>query len=161
MVTLNEMTSAQLLALHGDIAEELRRRGILRSSNNPVADLSEHLFCRAFGWTQAANSKRSSDASCANGMLYQIKGRRVTPQNPSRQLSALRNLDKGGFDFLGGVILAPDYSVMRAAIVPHALVLEHSTRSEHQNGWIFHLRDGVWNWAGVRDVTDELRGVAL
>src|SRR5690349_21725978 len=44
---LDKLTPAQLLAMHADIAEELRRRGILRSANNPTADLAELLFCRA------------------------------------------------------------------------------------------------------------------
>jgi hypothetical protein len=31
----------------------VRTRGILRSSNNPTADLAEYLFCRAFNWKTA------------------------------------------------------------------------------------------------------------
>jgi len=65
MVKLNELTSPELLAIRGDIAEELRRRGILRSSINPVADLSEHLFCRAFGLD--AGGKLQAIIRCAEG----------------------------------------------------------------------------------------------
>lgn len=155
------MTSASLLELHGEIGEELRRRGILRSSNNPTADLAEYLFCKAFGWKQAPNSQRAADAACAEGLLYQIKGRRVTAQNPSRQLSALRGLKDGGFHHLAGVLFAPDYSVTRAALIPHALVLQNSTFVERTNSWRFLLRDAVWGWPEVRDVTDKLRAVTL
>ena len=45
----------------------------------------------------------------------------------------------------------------RAALVPHAQVLEHSTYQEHANGWRFMLRDEVGGWPGVQDVTEELR----
>ena len=155
------LSSAELLSLHAKIAEELRERGILRSSNNPTSDLAEHLFCRAFGWTQAGKSKRSADATCQEGKLYQIKGRRVTPQNNSRELSALRDLPTGGFHYLAGVLFAPDYSVTRAAIIPHDLVLKNSTYGKHANAWRFLLRDAAWSWPGVEDVTHKLRAVAL
>lgn len=161
MNDLKRLGSNELLRLHAKIGEELRERSIMRSSNNPTADLAEYLFCQAFGWTQAANSRRSADASCSEGMLYQIKGRRVTPQNPSRQLSALRGLNEGGFHYLAGVLFAPDYSVRRGALIPHALVLKHSTYVERTNSWRFLLRDVVWGWPKVRDVTDKLRTVAL
>ena len=155
------LSSAELFALHARISEELRERGILRSSNNPTADLAEHLFCRAFGWTQAGNSHPSADATDADGKLYQIKGRRPTPQNSSRQLSALRGLSAGGFDYLAGVLFASDYTVERAVLIPHTLVLENSTYVKHTNSWRFLLRDSAWGWPGVRDVSDQLRAVTL
>jgi hypothetical protein len=147
--------------LHALIADELRERGILRSSNNPTADLAEYLFCRAFGWTQAGNFHPSADATCSEGRLYQIKARRITPQNASRQLSALRGLSAGGFDFLAGVLFSPNYKVARAAIIPHDLVLKNSTYVKHTNSWRFLLRDAAWGWPGVRCVTKELQAVIL
>lgn len=161
MSDLKHLSSAELLALHARVAEELRMRGVLRSSNNPTADLAEHLFCRAFGWVQASNSHPSADATCSKGMLYQIKGRRITPQNNSRELSALRNLSSGGFHYLAGVLFAPDYSVTSAAIIPHDLVLKNSTYGKHTNAWRFLLRDAAWSWPGVRDVTEQLRAVPM
>ncbi|MBY0318895.1 MAG: hypothetical protein K2X72_09250 [Reyranella sp.] len=161
MTNWKTLPSAALLKLHADIAGELRDRGILRSSNNPTADVAEHLFCRAFGWIQAGNSHPSADATCAEGKLYQIKGRRLTPQNASRELSALRRLSDGGFHYLAAVLFAPDYSVTRAAIIPHELVLKNSVYVKHTNAWRFLLRDASWTWPGVRDVTEELRVVKL
>ncbi len=55
-------------------------------------------------------------------MRYQIKGRRITRDNPSRQLSALRDLAKDNFDFLAGVLFAEDFGVIRAAIIPRAII---------------------------------------
>jgi hypothetical protein len=161
MQSLGDLTSMDLLRLHAGISEELRQRGIVRSSNNPVGDLAEYLFCRAFGWTQAANSNRSADAACAKGTIYQIKGRRNTRHNESRELGALRALPDGGFDFLAGVIFAADYSILRAAIIPHGLVLANSAYVDRTNAWKFILRDAVWGWPGVSDVTSELRAVSL
>jgi hypothetical protein len=72
--------------MHAEVSEELRRRGVIRSSNNPIGDLAEHLFCRASGWKQAPSSKRDADATDAAEVRYLIKGRRLMPHNNSRQL---------------------------------------------------------------------------
>jgi hypothetical protein len=63
MSNLGDLTAAQLMALNADIADELRRRGIARSSTNPTADVAELLFCRAFASKQAGNSN-PADATC-------------------------------------------------------------------------------------------------
>jgi hypothetical protein len=159
MAELKHLTPTELLRLHAELAEELRARGIVRSSNNPTGDLAEYLFCRAFKWEQAGNSHPNADATGANGQLYQIKGRRWTTHNKSRQLGALRGLPDGGFHFLAAVIFAPDYSVDKAAIVPHATVHANSVFVEHTNSWKFMLRDAVWSWPDVQDVTGQLRSV--
>lgn len=159
---LAKLTPVELLTLHSKVSEELRDRGIVRSSNNPTGDLAEYLFCRAFAWKQAGNSHPGADATGPDGKtLYQIKGRRWTRHNKSRQLGALRGLPDGGFHFLAAVLFAPDYSVERAAIIPHTLVLQNSVRVEHTNSWKFLLRDTAWTWAGVKDVTADLRNVVF
>jgi hypothetical protein len=154
-----DLTVPELLVLHTQIGDELRRRGILRSANNPTGDLSEYLFCKAFGWNQAGNSHPNVDAVGADGTRYQIKGRRITRFNNSRQLSAIRDLSGAHFDFIAGVLFNEDYTVMRAALIPHAVALERSTFVERTNSHKFLLRDDVWNAAGVRDVSAELRAV--
>jgi hypothetical protein len=156
---LSQLTSAQLLKLNADSTEELRRRGIVRSYNNPVADVSELLFCRAFGWQLSSKSNPAADATDLDGKLYQIKGRRLT--QASRQLGVMRNLKAGGFHSLAGVLFEPDYSVKRAALIPHNVVLEKAKYRAHVNASVFHLTDAVWKEPGVRDVTDELRNVIL
>lgn len=60
----------QLLLFHAKLLEELRSRGVLRTANNPTGDLAEYLFCKAFGWTQAANSEKSYDALDADGRRW-------------------------------------------------------------------------------------------
>jgi hypothetical protein len=54
-----------------------------------------------------------------------------------------------------------DYSVFRAAIISHELVLKNSVYVKHTNAWKFMLRDAAWTWPGVLDVTEELRAVKL
>jgi hypothetical protein len=60
-----EMEVRRQSKMHAELSEELRPRGVIRSSNNPIGDLAEHLFCRASGWRQAPSSKRDADATNA------------------------------------------------------------------------------------------------
>jgi len=157
MRELRDLTPPELLVMHAAVSEELRRRGVTRSSNNPVGDLAEHLFCHPFGWKLAPNSMRDADATDHAQVRYQIKGRRLTAHNNSRQLGALRDLPAQGFDALAAVLFQEDYRVLRAALIPHARVLDFAKRVERTNSWRFLLRDAVWSAADVRDATEDLR----
>lgn len=150
-------TTADLLAMHAAIMEELRGRKVLRSANNPTGDLAEYLFCAAFGWQQAANSVKGFDATDGDGIRYQIKGRRIHQRNKSRQLSAIRDLN--GFDILAVVLFDDDYNIIRAALIPAAAVTERSAYIAHTNSHKFLARDSVWDLADVIDVTERLRAV--
>ncbi len=161
MIDLSLRTVKQLLELHAAIGEELRARKIVRSSNNPVADYSELLFCCAFNWDRTENSNKDVDALDDCGTRFQVKGRRPTRHNQSRQLGIIRRLDERSFDDLAGVIFNEDYTVDRAALVPHALVMTNSNYVKSTNGWRFILRDEVWTWEGVRDVTRKLQAVEV
>jgi hypothetical protein len=83
----------------------------------------------------------------------------MTRHNPSRQLSAIRDLPGAHFDFPAGVLFAEDYTVKRAALIPHAVAMENASFVERTNSHRFLLRDEVWRAQGVRDATMELRGV--
>jgi hypothetical protein len=158
-MNLSELSAPELLSLHAKVADQLRGRGITRSANNPTGDLAEYLFCKAFGWKQSGNSKANIDAIGPDGIRYQIKGRRITRYNNSRQLSAIRDLGGAHFDFLAAVLFDEDYGITRAALIPHAVAMERATFVERTNSHRFLLRDEIWNALGVRDVTAELRAV--
>ena len=160
-VDLTSLTPPQLLVLHSELADELRTRGITRSSNNPTGDLAEYLFCKAFGWKQADNSQANVDAVAPDGTRYQVKGRRITRFNRSRQLSAIRDMAGSHFDFLAGVLFNEDFTVVRAALIPHATTQERSTYVGYTNSHRFLLRDNIWEANGVRDVTKELQNVTF
>jgi hypothetical protein len=92
-----------------------------------------------------------------DGKRYQIKGRRFTQHNQSRQLSAIRDLDKANFDYLAGVLFAEDYSILRAAIIiPCSVIKEHASYVKRTNSHRFLLRDNICDAPGVRDVTAKL-----
>jgi hypothetical protein len=155
MDSLDNRSVAELLALHVAIMEELRARNVLRSANNPTGDLAEYLFCSAFGWAQENNSAKAFDAIGKDGTRYQIKGRRIHRRNGSRQLSAIRNPD--GFDTLAAVLFNDDYRILRAALIPAAVVRDHSKFIEHTNSHKFLLRDAIWDETDVLDATEQLR----
>ncbi len=159
---LATLTAHQLLALHAQVTDELVKRDITRSYNNPTGDLAENIFCKAFGWEQAGKSHAHVDAiDPKNGTRYQIKGRRITFVNKSRQLGALRDLLEDHFEFLAAVLFAEDYGIMRAALIPRAVAVERAKFVKRTNSHRFLLEDDVWGAPGVRDVTAELRAVVL
>ena len=155
MNDLKHLSLARLLGLYAGIMEELRRRGVARTANNPTGDLAEFLFCRAFSWQPAPNSERGFDATDGRGKRYQIKGRRLHRSNKSRQLSAIRDLD--GFDTLAAVLFDDEYRVLRGALIPSEVVGERCKFVRHTNSHKFMLTDDVWNDGRVKDVTGELR----
>lgn len=109
-------------------------------------------------WVGAGSKLRQGyDATNAEGSRFQIKGRRLHKHNTSRQLSAIRDL--AGFDVLAGVLLDAEFAVARAALIPSSVVRDRSTFTKHTNSHRFMLRDDIWDAAGVKDVTGDLRAV--
>lgn len=153
---LKQFELVDLLRLNSATIDELRDRKILTTSNAPLGDYAEWLFRKAFHWEPAGNSNKDVDAIGSDGTRYQIKARRIHPRNKSRQLGALRRLDEQNFDILAAVLFDENYTVMRAALIPYQLVFENAKRVEATNSWRFYLRDNVWTWHGVTDVSSTL-----
>ena len=104
---------------------------------------------------QAPNSEKGFSARDGRGLRYQIKGRRLNRRNKARQLSAIRELD--GFDTLAAVLFDEEYRVLRAALIPCAVVRERCKFVQHTNSHRFMLTDDVWDDGRGTDVTGELR----
>lgn len=83
------MKDGELLLAYASLMEELRTCGIVRSSNNPVADFTEFFVARALGLTLDGKSAAGHDALDTTGVRYQIKGRRPTEHNKSVQLGIM------------------------------------------------------------------------
>jgi hypothetical protein len=136
--------------------EELRSRSIVRSSNGPGADYAEGLVAKAFSLTSNAASTAGYDGVDTGGRRFEIKCRRLTSNNQSRQLSAIRRLENMHFDVLAGVLFDENFRVMRAALIPYSIVKEHSYFVRQTNSWKFMLRDSVWALPYVEDVTQQM-----
>jgi len=134
---LNRITTSKLLGLYASVVNELRRRRVVRSANNPVADYAESLAIKALGLKLAPKSAPGYDATDTRGERYEIKGRRLTAHNKPTHFSAIRGLDKEHLTYLIGVLLGEDFSVLRAALVPVDVVKEQARYRKHINGGCF------------------------
>jgi hypothetical protein len=151
---LSDLNEKELLRLHAAIINELKQRKVVRTKNNPVGDYTEYLVSKTMNLSLASNSAAGYDGIDKEGIKYQIKGRRITPENKSRQLSAIRNLDKKNFDFLVGVIFDENYSVLDAVVLPHEVVCEYASYRKHVNGHIIHLRGKILQDQRVNDISE-------
>ena len=157
--SLTQMSVANLLRLYSEILAELKQRGIVRSTNNPVADYAEYLVVKALRLQRAPKSTKGYDAIDEKGHKYEIKGRRPTSSNESRMLSAIRNCEAAHFDYLAGILFNEDFSFDKACVVPFAIVLAEAKYRKHVNAHIFELRDSLWGREGVLDISDDVRRV--
>jgi hypothetical protein len=133
---LQSMNEQTLLRLYSELMEELRDRELIRTSNNPVADYAEKIAVENMGLYRVGKEERGYDAIDGGNRRYQIKGRRITRHNSSRQLGVIRNLEEHLFDYLIAVIFNDDFSLNEIWKVPHRFVKENSRFSRHQNGHI-------------------------
>jgi len=155
---LQTLTPKQLLQLTGEVIDELRSRGIARSGNNPLADYTEWLVTVSFGWKLADASVQGYDATDKRTHTrYEIKARRITPRNKSRQLSAIRDVEGEHFDFLIAVIYDQNFDILRAFKIPREVVQKAGKHSKHTNSLILHARDALLDEVGVKDITKQLR----
>lgn len=151
----------ELLRRYADVMDALRVRKVVRSSNNPVADYTELLVCFALQLERTTKSSAGHDAVDAAGLRYQIKGRRLTPQNRSTELSAIRKFDTKPFDFLVAVVFHPDFSVDYAAQIPATVVDARAGESKHTNSRRFLFTRRVLSDPGVIDITERLTGLSV
>ena len=153
---LNSLSVLELLSLHSEILTELRSREVIRTKNNPVGDYAEWLVSEALGMTLLSNSSAGADAIDADGMKVQIKARRVTPDNPSRQLSALRNYEAADFDYLIAVIFDEDYNVLDGYKIPHEVIRDYARHSDHVNARIINLKGAILADPRVTSIKESL-----
>ncbi len=155
--SLKNYSPKELLQLTGKIIDELSAREIIRTSNNPVSGYTEWLVSQRLGLTLCGNSEKGFDATDKSGVKYEIKARRVTPSNKSRQLSAIRHLDGEHFDFLIAVVFDKTFDVILALKIPRSVVVAKSSYVKSTNSYKLEAKDSLKNEPGVEDVTPLLR----
>ncbi|MDZ4032247.1 hypothetical protein U0868_11850 [Kluyvera ascorbata] len=153
---LTSLSVLELLSLHSEILTELRSRDVIRTKNNPVGDYAEWLVSEALGMTLLSNSSAGADAIDSDGLKVQIKARRVTPDNPSRQLSALRNYEAADFDYLIAVIFDEDYNVLDGYKIPHEVIRDYARHSDHVNARIINLKGAILADPRVTSIKESL-----
>jgi hypothetical protein len=149
------LTTAQLLRYYGQILDELRVRKAVRTFNNPVGDYAECLIANQLGLTLVANSTSGHDAIDSSGVKFQIKGRRLTPHNQSRQLGAIRNLKNQDFDYLIAVLFNEKIEIEQVVKVPHEVIGKYARYSKHTNAHILILGNNILSDPMVEDLTPQ------
>jgi hypothetical protein len=126
---LSEITDAELVALYGEVMGELHRRGVVRSANNPIADIAERVIADFYGVEPQPPNSKSYDVVTRTGKTLQVKALRRTKAS-RRNLSPLRSLD---FDFVVAVVFAVDMQLVEAVFVPVNAVRDHMRWSNTWN----------------------------
>ena len=140
MIDLDNLENGDLLQLYGRLMEKLRQRKLIRSSNNPVSDYAEKIVCEKLKLSIQRKSSKGYDAiDEKSGFKYQIKARRVTSHNKSRQLGVIRNLDQKLFDYLIAVIFDESFKPIEIWRIPREAIPKYARYSQHQNGYILIL----------------------
>jgi len=142
-MNLKDYKIIELLRLQSSIIDELKERKVVRTKNSPLGDYTEWLVAKALGLELQTNSKAGYDGIDKNGVRVQVKGRRITPDNKSRQLSAIRKYDEKDFDELAAIIFDENFDVIEARLIPHEVVGEYATYREHVNAHILILKGQI------------------
>ncbi len=145
------MAEVELLQTHSEVIAELKRRGVVKTKNNPVGDYTEWLVCNRLGLRPQPNSRAAYDATDPQCIRYQIKGR--CSGDNSVQFSSIRNLEQHGFDFVIAVIFHEDYSVRLAVKIPHTVVPQLARYQAHTNGYNLILTSRTVELDGIEEIT--------
>lgn len=156
-MNINELDDVELLRLHSKATEELRRRKIVRTNNNPLGDYTEWMVAKRMGLELVVNSKAGYDAISDTGVTFQIKGRRITPSNKSRQLSAIRNYETKDFDWLVAVIFDQNFDILNAYLIPHEVIGEYCPHRDHVNGRVVVMSGPIVRDSRVTEISDRLQ----
>ncbi|NMV41939.1 hypothetical protein [Ralstonia insidiosa] len=155
--TLSTCSVLDLLKTHSAVLDELKRRQVVRTGNNPTGDYTQWLVAQRLGLTLDGNSKKGYDAMDAAGMRYQTKGRRLSSDTASSQLGTIRDLNHHEFDFLVAVAFQSNWQVKCAIKVAHQTVVELADYRKHVNGHVLYVRPSLLEHATVVNVTEMLR----
>jgi hypothetical protein len=159
-IDLKGLDVRALLNQYASILDELRHRKVANTSNSPVGDYGEWLIRNTFGGTIQSNSNKAVDVVTTDGFRLQVKTRWIRHEGDSRQLSVIRNLDKGLFDAVAALLLGADFEVIEAYVIPIDVVRSHSKWVAHTNGHRLVLTPTVCTAMGVRNITSQVQTAA-
>lgn len=149
---LENSSIIELLQQYVRVLKELRRRGIIRT-NNLTGEYGEWLVANKLGLQLVGKSTRGYDAVDESGVRYEIKSRRITPENPSTQLGSIRELNRQGFHFLIAVLFDEDFSIRRVVKIPHAAIADYSRFVERTNSQRLLAQGKLLKDPRVEDIT--------
>jgi len=158
--TYDNWSIPELLHGYQAILDELLKRKVIRTLNSPAGDYAEWLAVQVLGLNLTANSMAGYDASeviDGKEIKYQIKARRLSVNNRSLQLGALRKLEERAFDFLLAVIFEPDFRISLIAKIPHEIIHTYAPYVERTNSYRLDLGKGILEDERVEKLTEQFR----
>ncbi|HGA2238647.1 TPA: hypothetical protein ACIRVD_000216 [Enterobacter roggenkampii] len=151
---LSQLSNVELMQLNQLTLDELERREVIRTRNNPISEYTEWLVADRMQMDLAPPSTKGYDATTTDGRKIQIKSRKNNLKNRSLILGIIRNYELNQFDELIAVIYNPDYSIRYAISIPHGLVKEYGFYNEHQNGYTLRISNLLLKDPRVIDIIE-------
>ena len=176
---LESASLADLFRLYGYILDELTRRKVVRTRNQPLGDYSEWLVWHALSGQQSANkSEKSFDITAdlsaellaglgphgggRRGARIQVKARAVSPIPKHYQLQT-SPFHAHGFDYLALVLHEEsDFSIRRAVLLPTAAALAHAKPASARRDDVLRLwmSPAVMDDPTAVDITESMQFAA-
>ncbi|HGG1532943.1 TPA: hypothetical protein ACJFM6_002499, partial [Escherichia coli] len=151
---LSQLSCVELMQLNQLTLDELERRDVLRTRNNPVCEYTEWLVAEKMQMELAPPSTKGYDATTSEGRKIQIKSRKNNLRNKSLVLGIIRNYELNQFDELIAVIYNHDFSIRYAISIPHELVKEYGFYNKHQNGYTLRISNLLLKDPRVTDLIE-------
>ncbi len=135
---------------------QLRDRGIIRTSNNPVGDIAEAIVAEHFGGMRAPYGQKNWDVMADGGERIEVKGIRQLHGGSRRSnVSPIRGAE---YDSVVIVLLDDDFKVTEGLHIPRAVVEELFGHNDHVNGVVIKVSNTLRNHPSVEAI--DLTGAA-
>lgn len=128
----------ELLAEWASVMRELKRRGVIRTNNNPVGDIAEAIVAAHVGGQRGSFSQRGWDVLTPEGERIQVKAMRQTGRR--RNLSPIRDSD---YDSVIVVVFDEDFQITEGLKVSREVVEDLFDHRAYVNGRIIVLTQAL------------------
>lgn len=153
------LSDGRLLQLWARVMTELRGRGVIHSSNNPIGDYCELLVAARFGVAPIGGSNKGYDLVRDGDVRVQVKGRRVTAEAPKvGHWSVMHQLVEHGFDEVVAVVVNEDFSVREAWTVPWEAADRLKRWNNANNGYVLPYTQAFLNDRAVTPLDVRVSG---
>ena len=117
---LKTHSTRELLALWAAILRELRRRGVVRTANNPIGDIAEELVAAHLKGERASFSNAGWDVATPDGERLEVKAIRIAEVKTRSNLSPIPR--SSTYTSVIVVVFDADLRVTETLRVPRATV---------------------------------------
>jgi hypothetical protein len=153
---LTKRSTRDLLALWAAILRELRRRGLVRTANNPIGDIAEELVARHFKGERAGFSNAGWDVETSDGERLEVKAIRLGEVKTRSNLSPIPPTST----YTSVIIVAfdKDLRLKEALRVPRATVESRFQPRKRDGARVIRLGPGLRSDLSVErlDLSDEV-----